>query len=163
MKLIHIPLIIHTPDNIEKEISQITRQIDISPTILNMLNLKFDNSIDGKNLLPLIEGNDVEEEPAYIESGSNKPDKLGKFIGIRTSKFKYMRSRDEDTQPFLFDLIDDPEETCNLADIRTTAVKYHEKILQNILNEPIIDSSNDDLDEDIQKRIEDEYKKLGYL
>ena len=163
--LIHIPLIIHTPDNIEKEISQLTRQIDISPTILKILNLKFDNPIDGQNLLSLTKGDGLEEEPAYIESGSNSPDKLGKFIGIRTSKFKYMRPRDdEDPQRFLFDLLDDPMESHNLANVRTTAVKYHEKILQNILTDSTSNTSyEENMEDDIQKRIESEYKKLGYL
>lgn len=165
-ELIHIPLIIHVPRLSGKQISELTRQIDTCPTILEFLKLKFHNNIDGRSLMKLIQGSSLEELPAYLESGSNKPNVLGKYIGIRTSKFKYMRARDENTsEVFLYDLINDPSEQNNLAEMQIATVKYHERILQNILNSSAIQLSqikNNQSPETHQKIIE-ELKKLGYL
>tara|TARA_B100000029_G_scaffold332748_1_gene324924 strand:+ start:489 stop:1841 length:1353 start_codon:yes stop_codon:yes gene_type:complete len=161
--LIHIPLIIHTPDNIEKDISQLTRQVDISPTILEILGLKFDDPIDGNSLFPIIQGNVVEEEPAYIESGSNKPDKLGKFIGIRTSKFKYQRSRKNAKKDVsLFDIEIDPLEKNNIAIKNPKIIKNMENLLSELMSENKINTESN-LSKSEDKEIEDELRKLGYI
>lgn len=164
-ELIHIPLIIHGPGLPVKQISKLTRQVDTSPTILELVNLKFQNKIDGQSLLKYVKDDSLEELPAYIESGSTKPDTLGKYIGVRTSKFKYMRTRDENSpESLLFDLIADPQEQKNLADSNIMEVKHHENILQGILHSNVAIQENEGQnDAETKKRIIEEYRKLGYL
>lgn len=50
---IHVPLIMHIPGIKHKEVHELVQNVDIAPTLLELLNQKKINS-DGKSLLPLI-------------------------------------------------------------------------------------------------------------
>lgn len=160
-ELLMIPLII-SGKNIphSKKISNMVRQVDIFPTVFSLAKIpsKMQN-VDGRNLSPLIECEELEELPAYIETGSREPKILGKTIGVRTSDFKYWRSRDNPNQNVnLFDLQNDPDELQNMYK-NSSLVKKMENILHDILgeNKPSIPKIDD------EKLVEDELKKLGYL
>lgn len=164
-ELIRIPLIF-TGQGISssKIISEQVRQVDIFPTIIDILKISgLRNTVNGQSLVPLFVGKSLEEIPAYIETGSRDPKKLGNIIGIRTSKYKYLRSRIDPTQNIgLFDLQNDPLEQNNLAPSKPEIVKE----MENLLNEIKIDSINQDLpefDDEETKNIQEELKKLGYL
>ena len=121
---IRVPLII-AGCNItsHKIVPDLVRHVDIFPTLLDILELPKNNNVDGRSLLPLFSGKKLEEIPAYIETGINlglllgkKSEILGKIIGIRTSSYKYWRSRDDPKQNiFLFNLQEDPKEENNVA------------------------------------------------
>jgi len=88
---------------------------------------------------------------------------LGKLIGIRTSQYKYLRSRDQKTQNvILYDLKNDPNETKNIAPLNPQIVEQMEIILQKIRENSRIDDLVIISDEH-SKEIEDELKKLGYI
>ena len=164
-ELIRIPLIF-TGQGISssKIISEQVRQVDIFPTIIDILKISgLRNTVNGQSLVPLFVGKSLEEIPAYIETGSRDPKKLGNIIGIRTPKYKYLRSRIDPTQNIsLFDLQNDPLEQNNLAPSKPEIVKE----MENLLNEIKIDSINQDLpefDDEETKNIQEELKKLGYL
>ena len=65
---------------------------------------------------------------------------VGDVIGVRTSKYKYFRSRiNPKLNVSLFDLEDDPKEIKNLADTKPEILDEMEVILtQNFKNTPII-------------------------
>ena len=78
--------------------------------------MQFQN---GRSLVPLINGEKLEELPAYIEVGINLAQLIdkkniqvqGKIIGLRTSEYKYLRDRnDKNKHVRLFNLKDDPLE-----------------------------------------------------
>lgn len=164
-ELIRIPLIFTGLDiSPSKIISEQVRQVDIFPTIIDILKISgLRNTVDGQSLVPLFVGKSLEEIPAYIETGSRDPKKLGKIIGIRTPKYKYLRSRIDPTQnTSLFDLQNDPLEQNNLAPSKPEIVKE----MENLLNEIKIDSINQNLpefDDEETKNIQEELRKLGYL
>ena len=153
-----------------KKINQMVRQVDIFPTIANILEIPFDtNSIDGQSLVPLFSNDDLHELPTYIETGSKyikntqNPKVNGKVIGIRTSKYKYWRSRSDPSKDItLFDLINDPLEEKNIAFENNILVKQMEEILQN-LKKDSIEITRKQFSRDEEKIIEDELKKLGYI
>ena len=164
-ELIRIPLIF-TGQGIQssKIISEQVRQVDIFPTIIDILKISgLHNTVYGRSLVPLFVGKSLEEIPAYIETGSRDPKKLGNIIGIRTSKYKYLRSRIDSTQNIsLFDLQNDPLEQNNLAQSKPEIVKE----MENLLNEIKIDSINQnppEFDDEETKNIQEELRKLGYL
>jgi arylsulfatase A-like enzyme len=66
---IRTPLIIYNPQKEvnNKHITALTQEIDIAPTILDMLGLKIPTMIEGKSLLPLIKG-EAEKVNDYIFS-----------------------------------------------------------------------------------------------
>ena len=102
------------------------------------------------------------EEPAYIESGSASAKKLGKVIGIRTSNYKYLRSRKDPGKNIkLYDLKNDSNETKNIASLNPQIVKEMEKTLNKITSDSTQNNSAPSKDE--SKKIEAELRKLGYL
>ena len=164
-ELIRIPLIF-TGQGISssKIISEQVRQVDIFPTIIDILKISgLRNTVNGQSLTPLFISESLEEIPAYIETGSRDPKKLGNIIGIRTPKYKYLRSRIDPAQNIsLFDLQNDPLEQNNLAQSKPEIVKE----MENLLHEIKIDSVNQNLpefDDEETKNIQEELRKLGYL
>ena len=167
-ELIRIPLIfagygIQSP----KTVTQLVKQIDIFPTITDILKIpQQDNEVDGKSLLPLLSNNSIEETPVYLETGSRNLKNLnipGNVMGIRTSKYKYWRSRDDPSKHVnLYDLINDPSEEKNIASENPILIKQMEKILKD-MKKNSIQTKQKNLSKDEEKTIEEELKKLGYI
>ena len=105
----------------------------------------------------------MKEIPAYIETGSAYPTKMGETIGLRTSKYKYLRNRnDENRDVRLFDLKQVPFENNNIANFELVIVQSMEAELKKIKKGNKKDMP-DDLSKEEIKKIEYELKKLGYL
>ena len=139
-------------------------QIGINPTdgvLAEGFEAQMDQilkNIDGISLKPLIEGKPQDELPVYMQSTPMLKLKSHDFIGIRTSKYKYFRDKENSTI-HLYDLVDDPHEDHNIAETNVDMVKKLESTLQRIFKETPVSESTDER----KKRIEEEYKKLGYL
>ncbi len=169
-ELIQIPLIFTgfgIPSN--KIILEHVKQVDIFPTIADLLDLTVKNDTDGKSLVPLLTGNFFQETPAYIETGSRNPKSAknptlyGKIIGIRTSKYKYWRSRNDSLKNVtLFDLEHDPKEENNIASNNPSIVNSMEEIL-NKMKKNFIDTNKNKIFTEDENVIEEELKKFGYL
>jgi arylsulfatase A-like enzyme len=103
-----------------RKISQQIRTIDFMPTILDFLNIPFDNNyekIDGMSLMPLIQGLSIPEQIAYSETGNpldkKAPPKEPNTKSVRTSKWKLI-SNQYDNSKELYNLELDPGEEKNL-------------------------------------------------
>lgn len=133
-EIVNVPLLVAGgPIKTAQIISQQVRSVDIFPTILDLVEKNLEDVIDGKSLLPTLAGNS-EKLPVYIESASTDPNTPGLVVGIRTSKYKYFRSRNrQDGKTFLFDLQNDPLEKSNIASSNQEIVKDMEEILQSLL------------------------------
>ena len=119
--------------------------------------------INGRSLVPILNKKSLVEEPAYIESGSASATKLGKVMGIRTSNYKYLRSRKDSIKNVtLYDVKNDPNETKNIASLNPQIVKEMEKILQKITDSSTMHDLPS-ITKDESKKIESELRKLGYL
>ena len=66
---IHVPLIMHIPGIKHKEIYELVQNVDIAPTILELLNYKK-IKCDGKSLLPLIKNGKQIRNRAFSFDGS---------------------------------------------------------------------------------------------
>ena len=89
-----IPLLIVNNQIMPRIFTDLVSGIDIFPTILNYLKIKIDfSNIDGRDLNTLIDGGKLKEIPIFIQSGDTQEEKTSLVVGIRTSKFKYYRSR----------------------------------------------------------------------
>ncbi len=66
---LHVPLIIYYPGVVSKIINSFVQEIDIFPTICDILRIKIPSDIQGKSLLPLISGKIKKyEREIYFES-----------------------------------------------------------------------------------------------
>tara|TARA_Y100000741_G_scaffold308097_1_gene251082 strand:+ start:2859 stop:4184 length:1326 start_codon:yes stop_codon:yes gene_type:complete len=145
-----------------KKISKQTRHIDIFPTIFELIEEKVsDSSIDGRSNVPLIKDQKMDDLPVYIETGSKSPREIGKVVGIRTSNYKYFRSRDNPKNGVnLYDLKNDPNEENNIQD--EILIKKMEDILLEILNKSKSSVKKEITDDEAQK-LEEELRKMGYI
>ena len=147
-----------------KPILDMVRHVDIFPTVIDMVGIEYSIDIlDGRSLIPLINNNSLIEEPAYIETGSRTAKDMGRIIGIRTTNYKYLRSRNDLTKNVtLYDLKNDPGETKNIAHSNKQIVNDMECTLQKIRGDYTMDSPIEMTKEENEK-IEKELKKLGYI
>ncbi len=162
--LLRVPLILtgpKIPNNVL--ITNMIRQVDIFPTILDLISIPVPNDIDGKNLLPLIEGQDTEELISYIESPPLVENPSMKYIGIRTSKYKFIQNIHDDKQSYeLYNLQNDPLEEKNITTTSSKQIEQLKKSLHTIRNKKSL-SHNVEYDDNEKRRIKNVLKKLGYV
>jgi len=156
-----VPLIFFGLGITGKIIRQQVPNIDIFPTILEIIGFEYGHKTDGVSLVPLMKGETVEDQPCYIESMPTIKKESDKIIGIRTSKFKYTRSKDDSSKIELYDLVADPLEEKNIATDKPEVVFEMEKILKNILKDSI--ETKTQMNPEKRKKVEEQLKKMGYI
>ena len=168
---IRVPIFIVGPNIPNKIITQQIRHVDIFPTICKLINLEHDDfQSDGRSVVPLLNEEKMDDAPAYIETGVTSPqftDKInpksvGQIIGIRTSKYKYLRNREvQKDSVVLYDLENDPHELQNIALENEDIIEMMEKSLNYIMKSG--HKKPDNLSNEEQQKAEDLLKKLGYI
>ena len=123
------------------------------------------NTKEWKNLVPSVgtpvRDRETDEKFAFIENTPVIQKKGNLVIGIRTSKFKYFRDRnDPSKRVHLFNLHEDPFEEKNVASSRPDIIEKMEKYISKISYTEDLDSKIPDKKE--SKIIKNELKKLGY-
>lgn len=119
--------------NNHKIITQLVRNIDIFPTIADIVGLPKKNNVDGRSLLPLFQGKELEELPIYIENKKISLEMDNSAIGVRNSNYKYYRDRNNpNSKIYLYDLKNDPDEIKNIASNSSQIVLQMEKILEEM-------------------------------
>lgn len=119
--LVHVPLLIKFPGQTEgMTVDDYVRTIDALPTVLDYLDLDVDSlSIDGKSLIPVVNGQDVNfgGRPviSYQAESWDHPEK----ISLIKDGYKLIKTGDETE---LFDLALDPNEQRNIAGLDTDRV-----------------------------------------
>ena len=148
-------------------ISQQVQSVDIFATIADIIGLDNANhDRRGRSLIPLMQGKQLEEIPAFLESATNStrsPD--SNVIGIRTSEFKYFRDRDDSTKNVhLYDLREDPLEENNIAETKKDVVEKMEKTVVEILKgKDLRHVESNELSEDEIKKARSVLSRLGYI
>jgi arylsulfatase A-like enzyme len=149
--------------NKHKIINNLVRNIDIFPTISDIIGLDKQESISGRTLLPLFEDNELKELPTYIENKTVDLEMKNSIIGLRNSSYKYYRDRnDPNSKINLYDLKNDPDEIKNIASKHPQVITQMEKILEGIkINS--IHNENSEITDDEEEIVKKELKKLGYI
>ncbi|MFC1677128.1 sulfatase [Planctomycetota bacterium] len=112
-ELIHIPLIFSWPTTIpqNKQIDAIVSQIDVMPTVLDYLGIKYDGFMQGDSLRPLIESQKEKlHNTVYAEVSIHNNNHFAAAIS-KDNKF-ILDLNTDDKQ--LFDLNEDTNEQLNL-------------------------------------------------
>ena len=114
---IRVPLIIYDPgEKKHHEVDDMVLNIDVTSTILDIAGVKVPGEYQGISLLPYVRN----RKPARIREALLfehlwKLPEIPSSEGIRTHKWKYFRYRFIETPEELYDLVNDPLETINLA------------------------------------------------
>jgi arylsulfatase A-like enzyme len=94
-----------------------TRQIDLMPTVLDLVGLKCPDEIQGRSVRPLVDGVPLASVPAYIEVYPAVPPGADIYAFVN-DRHKLVRvSLDDRSAVLLYDLENDPGEKDNLADV----------------------------------------------
>ena len=106
-----VPLIIKAPGqkgrvNIDSQV----RGIDVFPTVLELAGVSYDGPLNGKSLVPLMQG---QKEPHRPNLGASHYSNGLMFY--RNGKYNLITSRLNEANTYLYDLTADPKETNNLA------------------------------------------------
>jgi len=121
---LRIPLIIMAPRLIDRgrKIDVTAQQVDILPTVMDMMNWEIPEGVQGRSLWPAIQGQDMEDVPAFAESVEggyqSKPVQRSTWVrSVRTKQWKFIARMTPRGDEFeLYNLVDDPGETDNVAD-----------------------------------------------
>jgi arylsulfatase A-like enzyme len=115
---IRVPLIIYSaklPDKIKQyKAPQIALNIDIAPTILAMAGITPPKTIQGIDLISLVENKIPEREDFFYQYYFLGGPRLPREEGVVTKDFKYMNFIEHDAEE-LFEIQHDPHETINLV------------------------------------------------
>jgi len=162
-EVIRIPLLFiakNIPE--DKQLSQQISNVDIFPTILDILGFSDNSQRDGRSLVPYFKGENMEEREVYLHTIPYVEKSVDDKVGIRTSKYKYFRYARESSEKInLYDLSKDPQENNNIASENPAIVKEMEAILEGLTKNATIESM-DDVDDKRLERIQDELRLLGY-
>ncbi|MBN1756311.1 sulfatase [bacterium] len=168
----HIPLLILHPDFPDGQVLPgLVQNIDIMPTIFEILNLNAPLGFDGKNLLDLTRGEELYSEIFAEEAQWQRK------RAIRTKEWKYIRNLNKDSlycrkcgiihggEEELFDLSSDPEEIHNIASERPETVTDLRKRMDSFVSKFDYQErpgTGEKYAED-QNKLEQRLKDLGYF
>jgi arylsulfatase A-like enzyme len=152
--IIHIPLFIRYPNSLPEIINSPVSLVDIFPTVLDILKIRYNHDIRGKNLFKNLDKDNVQF--AEKERG------ISIYTLIKNEYKLMLRGSNE---MMLFNIKTDPEEKINL---KISDEKIFDELkfnLMNILNSTteIKKSEISEINETLRKEIEKNLRELGYL
>lgn len=131
--VLHIPLIIRFPQNSRLQsrvILEPAQNIDLMPTILELVNLPIPSSVQGRSLLPLIAGKKGKTVPAYSETFYPRYHfGWSELRSLRQGNLKFI----EAPKPELYDLSLDPKEINNIYVEKKAKAEQMKRELQKIV------------------------------
>jgi len=166
---IKIPLIINNPNiRQQKRIETQVQSIDIMPTILDILDIPLIENIDGKSLVPLIEGDKDSRKYLFAENGevifkqNNRAffsGIKGKWRMIRTNEWKLIYIPHPKKNIYeLYNLKNDPKEKINQIKKKPKKFKILKEELFKWMNR-----SKEDKDLDLTEKSKKLLRKLNYM
>lgn len=108
---VRVPLIVSAPGLTKpgSSLNQLVEFVDIYPSLAELCGLPSPTNIDGVSFVPLIKNSELPGKEAVFSTAKNQR-------MVRTAKYKYIKTLDNDNQEQLFDLVTDPSELKNLVD-----------------------------------------------
>ncbi|MHB9142373.1 MAG: sulfatase family protein [Paludibacter sp.] len=126
---IRVPLLIYDPNLPDKvtqyRAPQIALNIDIAPTILSMAGVQIPKSMQGVNLIDMIEDKIPERADFFYQHYFLGAPRIPRVEGVVTKELKYMNYVEYNYEE-LFDVKYDPHETMNLVNDPKYKIKLKE-------------------------------------
>jgi arylsulfatase A-like enzyme/tetratricopeptide (TPR) repeat protein len=155
---LHVPLMIHLPGIKKQRIPGVVRLMDLAPTVYEMLGLTPPAGIQGKTLVPLMNGTEQSKRIAYSESSyAEFHYGWSPLKSVTTNQYKFI----EAPRAELYDRIKDPNEQNNIINEKPSIAK----VLKGDLQEIIAQNSRKDLNgpQQMDPETEERLRSLGYV
>jgi arylsulfatase A-like enzyme len=110
---LRIPLMIRHPEIPARRVSRLSRQVDVLPTVLELLGIPIPGSLQGESLVAAMKGEmdpDVEDEAPVFAEGSLRAVKTVALDSYTRGDWKLIETRVPEARRQLFNLRDDPRE-----------------------------------------------------
>lgn len=138
------------------------RQIDIFPTVLDILGILSNKEFDGVSLKPILDGKNIEPAICYIENLPTNENNWKKIIAVQYGEHKFVVEKNNPSNFQLYNLKNDPFEEINIAKNELVLIEKMKEYLDDILQN-VSTNSQELLSDSERKKVEDELKKLGYI
>jgi arylsulfatase A-like enzyme len=114
---LRVPLIVFDPRNpVHRNVEELALNIDIPTTIFDFAGIPTPAVSQGRSLAPVTRGeNLLVDRSEFIIEHLWEVDIIAASEGLRTTRWKYFRYRNDLEQEELYDLKNDPQEINNLA------------------------------------------------
>ena len=131
---------------------------DIVPSVLDMLKMPLPQKVQGRSLVPLVEGKKMGETPFYIESyGPRENYRWSELIGIIDKGWKYIKA----PKPELYNLADDPLENDNLIEKDSSRSAMFKEELEDFIKDH--SSQFESAKRKLTPEEENRLRSLGYV
>jgi arylsulfatase A-like enzyme/Flp pilus assembly protein TadD len=155
---LHIPLFVRLPRGKHADVTGVVRHVDIAPTLLDWLGLAAPEPMQGRSLIPLLEGKEQQPRVAYSETQySSLHYGWSPLFSVTTARYKYIQA----PRPELYDRTADPRETRNLAAERPELARLLKDDLDGALREATRTATAQQVP--IDAETEEKLRALGYL
>jgi len=141
----HVPLLFQVSDDDLADVERVTSTIDIGPTLLDAAfgDPDVPDKFHGHSLLPVLRGaGSLPDDRAVFSQSAAKTGREiyldHRLTGVRTDRWKFITSVNNDVETKLYDLEADPGEQANIAD------------------------EHPDLISEFQQRVDDHYELAAY-
>jgi arylsulfatase A len=120
---VRVPLFVRYPEFEARQVDELAAHIDLLPTVLDICEVSLPDSLalDGRSLLPLLEGEASDWADRTIYSFRHGTPFTPQPGAVRTSQYRWVLERDSSIS--LYDMINDFGQTRNIAAERADVVE----------------------------------------
>jgi len=146
-------------------VSQLVRQVDALPTILDLVGASVPSTIHGRSLVPALQNDTPLSLEAYLEAFLRiRSDPRNRRVGWRTEEWKYIYAPQNPRLPEeLYHLACDPRERQNVASRHPDLVAILRQRIESIQQGPIAPNPGQIMSQEEQAQIEKRLIDLGYM
>ncbi len=156
---IKVPLIIKLPGRKKAQrIKQIAGLVDVVPTICSLLEIEAPSNIQGRDLTAYFDKQPPEERYLYCESLTATKYQGNSLLGVVSDNYKYIQT----TRPELYDIVNDPVESNDLATSKPQLARIMQDQLKRIL-ENIADPKSSHSKSHLDTNTLEDLESLGYV
>ncbi|HEX5043360.1 MAG TPA: sulfatase [Candidatus Polarisedimenticolaceae bacterium] len=160
---VHVPLIVRVPGLPARVVPEQVRLVDVLPTLLDLLRMGLPAGLDGRSLVPLLQGAPLADVPAYSETFYERFPEVApagaELVALREGAFKLLRSP---VRRELYDLDRDPDELQDVGATHPDLVAGLEAELRQVRRVREAPDAPLSMDEEERQRHLERLRSLGY-
>ena len=158
--LVRVPLILSGPGVDTGRIDDQVRHVDLLPTLADLAGVETPTTVDGRSLRPLIQGQSLTPEPAYMEAVGVKLEG-NRIAGVRTPDWKLLKPGAGKPALYRLDGGTAPDEKHNLIRTHPEVASRLEIFLEELESTAV--QSDSAFTKEEEALVEQHLSDLGYL